>query len=273
MTRTLTIRGVRYAFDETGSGPLVLFGHGLFFDREMFRAQSDALSGTNRCVRIDWPGHGQSGWLADGWRIDDLVDDTLALIDALGEQRVILVGLSQGAAVFTRTALAAPHRVRALVIMNSTPLRPVDSVRAGMLENSAELSTGDEARIEAVFRRVAGRMFCAHTREHHRELVEQALVRFRRHPVEGLAHAVKLGLSYESIVERLDELTMPVGVIWGADDPISTLDIADLYTRKSCNAQRHLIAHAGHCAPLEQPVAVNTALITFLHGLHEASHC
>jgi hypothetical protein len=33
----IDVRGTRYAFDQHGeSGPLILFGHGLYFDRTMF---------------------------------------------------------------------------------------------------------------------------------------------------------------------------------------------------------------------------------------------
>jgi 3-oxoadipate enol-lactonase len=267
MTESITIRGVPYAFEVTGHGPLVLFGHGLFFDREMFRAQADALSADHRCVRLDWPGHGESGWRDADWGVEDLVADTLALLDVFGEPTATLVGLSQGAAVFTRVALAAPKRVLALVIMNATPHRPSDAVRHGMLKSASELVSGDLERVNTVFRQTAERMFCAITRQDHPEIVDRAIESYRRHNLAGLARAVKLGLSYESIAARLIDLTMPVGVIWGADDPLATLDLADLYARSIPNAQFQLIARAGHSAPLEQPAVVTKALTDFLHGL------
>jgi len=37
---TIEVNGTRYAHVDEGSGPLVVFGHGLLADKEMFRARS-----------------------------------------------------------------------------------------------------------------------------------------------------------------------------------------------------------------------------------------
>src|SRR3954452_11106083 len=94
------VNGVPYAYVDEGSGPLVLFGHGLLANKEMFRAQIDALRGRYRCVSIDWPGHGASGWRVGGFTFDDMVEDTVTLLRVLGQVPAVLVGLSQGGMVF-----------------------------------------------------------------------------------------------------------------------------------------------------------------------------
>src|SRR4051812_1068540 len=101
---TTEVNGVPYAYVDEGSGPRVLFGHGLLANKEMFRAQSGALQDRYRCVSIDWPANGASGWRAGGFPFDDLVDDTVALLQVLGQVPAVLVGLSQGGMVFMRLA-------------------------------------------------------------------------------------------------------------------------------------------------------------------------
>src|SRR6478609_4404658 len=117
---TIDVNGVPYAYVDEGSGPLVLFGHGLLANKEMFRAQIDALRDRYRCVSVDWPAHGQSGWRTGGFTFADLVSDTAALLGALGETPAVLVGLSQGAMVFMRLAYRHPELVRGLVLMDTT---------------------------------------------------------------------------------------------------------------------------------------------------------
>ncbi|MEU4422181.1 alpha/beta hydrolase [Actinoplanes sp. NPDC024001] len=52
---------------------------------------------------------------------EDLADDTVAVLDALGWQRAHLFGISQGGLVAQRTALRHPHRVHTLTSYAAVP--------------------------------------------------------------------------------------------------------------------------------------------------------
>jgi pimeloyl-ACP methyl ester carboxylesterase/ketosteroid isomerase-like protein len=267
MKSSVAIRGVRYAFDDIGSGPLVLFGHGMLFDRRMFRAQAEALCARCRCVLLDWPGHGESGFQASGWTADDLVTDIVELVHALGEQRAILVGLSQGGAVFTRVALAHPELVRALVIMDATPSAVPPSARDWLKGASAAIASGDAASKDAVLREALARMFSPATCHDRPELAGEARALFESHDRTGLSLALQVPLSYTSIVERLGELRVPTLVAWGADDASSPPALARAYLENIPGAQGVTFPDAGHSPPLEQPHAVTAALERFLDSL------
>jgi len=267
MIRTLDIRGTVYAYEASGAGPLVLFGHGLYFDRSMFARQAEALGDRYRCVRLDWPGHGDSGWRPQGWTAADLVEDVAALIPALGAERAILVGLSQGGAVFARTALAHPERVAALVIMNATPHATASDARNRMRQASETLAHGSARDREQLFRSIADRMFSPHTRAAHPERMAAARQVFVRHDPAALALAVRLGLSYEDLVPRLGNLAVPTLLLWGEDDLISPIALARAYLGQVPDARLAGLPLAGHSAPLEQPEAVTRELAAFLHGL------
>ncbi|MBN9476211.1 MAG: hypothetical protein ABS43_11220 [Bordetella sp. SCN 67-23] len=267
MIRRLDIRGTVYAYEESGAGPLVLFGHGLYFDRAMFARQAEALADRFRCVRLDWPGHGDSGWRPQGWTVTDLVEDVAALIPALGAERAILVGLSQGGAVFTRTALAHPERVAALVVMNATPHAPASEARGRMEQACDTLAHGSPADREQLFRSIADRMFSPHARAVHPGRIAAARQVFARHDPAALALAVRLGLSYEDLVSALGDLAAPTLLLWGADDEISPLALARAYLGQTPDVRLVALPQAGHSAPLEQPEAVTRELAAFLDGL------
>jgi 3-oxoadipate enol-lactonase len=262
------IRGTRYAFDQYGeSGPLILFGHGLYFDRTMFAGIARSLAINHRCVCIDWPGHGNSGWRANGWTVQDLVDDVPELISALNARDAVLVGLSQGAAVFTRTALQHPDSVRALVVMDASPLAQDAAVVARSVAAAQVILGGSDSEVSALLDQTLQRMFCAHTRAHAPELVAQARDRMLAHPRGGLALALGLGRSYERIAEQLDKLRMPALILWGEADAATPPALIDHY-RRIPDVTVQTFARAGHSLALEQPDAVTEALHRFLAAHH-----
>jgi Predicted hydrolases or acyltransferases (alpha/b eta hydrolase superfamily) len=267
MTSTLLVRGIRYALDDIGQGPLILFGHGMLFDRTMFHSQAAALSARFRCVSIDWPGHGKSEFQPEGWTADDLVEDVAALIGALGERKAILVGLSQGGAIFTRFALAYPELVHALVVMDATPFGPPVAVGSWLTDASTTLLLGDDIRIEAFFEDVLERMLSPATRRDHPEVVAAARACLRSHDRSGLARAVRLPLTYGSVVDRLSSITVPTLIAWGEHDAGSPIELARHYLCAVTGSQFVTFDGAGHSAPLETPAAVTAALDRFLADL------
>src|SRR5215813_13496911 len=100
------LNGASLWYDETGtSGEMVVFGHGLAFSGAMFEAQVAALRDRYRCITFDLRGHGQSELTIDGYDIDTLANDAVALIERLSGGPVHLVGLSIGCFTGLRNAL------------------------------------------------------------------------------------------------------------------------------------------------------------------------
>ena len=66
------------------------------------------------------------------------------------------------------------------------------------------------------------------------------------------------------VMARLTEIHLPVLVICGADDRLTPLKYSDYLTQHIADARQAVIPRAGHLAPIEQPVAVNTAIRRFI---------
>ena len=100
-------RETRLSYEVTGSGPPVVFLHGLTFDRRTWRPIIDRLDGV-QSIAIDLPAHGESGGEpASLPAIAALVHDLLA---SLGIERPIVVGHSLSAGVAFVYACAYPTR-------------------------------------------------------------------------------------------------------------------------------------------------------------------
>ena len=114
MMRRLTLPGDQsIAFLDSGvdSDPVVLL-HGGGLDHRMWGPQLAAFP-DRRVIAPDARAHGESSTPGSGYR---LVDDVLALLDALELETVVVVGLSMGGGTAVDLAVLAPERVRGLVV-------------------------------------------------------------------------------------------------------------------------------------------------------------
>jgi len=82
-----------------------------------------ALARHHRIIRMDLRGHGASQVPdpARPFSLERLAADTLELLDALGLERVHILGNSAGGYVAQRLAIDQPERVKSLVLFGSTP--------------------------------------------------------------------------------------------------------------------------------------------------------
>lgn len=110
-----------YRLDGADDRPVVVLIHSLGLDHGMWDAQASDLLPHFRVLRYDIRGHGASGAPAGDYRIEDLGRDLIALVDALGLDRVALCGLSIGGMIALWVAGHAPDRVTSLVLANTTP--------------------------------------------------------------------------------------------------------------------------------------------------------
>ncbi|MFE6304847.1 alpha/beta fold hydrolase [Nocardiopsis sp. NPDC057823] len=125
--RDIRGNGVRLHIAEQGSGPLVLLLHGFPEGWYSWRYQLTALAEAGyRAVAPDQRGYGRSDRPKEvsDYTLPHLVGDVVALIDALGEERAVVVGHDWGAPVAWATALMRPDLVRGVVGLSVPPAPP-----------------------------------------------------------------------------------------------------------------------------------------------------
>ena len=113
--------GIRLHVERTGGAkpPLVLL-HGLTDDGRCWAPIADAFTDAFEVVTIDTRGHGRSDAPADGYRLEVIAADVVAVIAALGLERPVILGHSMGAV--TALALAGLHpEVPARILLEDPP--------------------------------------------------------------------------------------------------------------------------------------------------------
>ncbi|MBL9017457.1 MAG: alpha/beta hydrolase [Myxococcales bacterium] len=142
MTARVTANGLDFAYLEQGSGPLVLFVHGFPDTAHTWDGAMRAAAAAGfRAVAPFTRGYHPTAIPSDGaYDTDTLGRDVVALIEALGEDRAIVVGHDWGANAAYAAAATAPERVRLLVtvaIPHPGSIKPTP----GMLWNLRHFAT------------------------------------------------------------------------------------------------------------------------------------
>jgi 3-oxoadipate enol-lactonase len=114
-----SVNGISIAYSDSGGhGPAVLLSHGYLMDSSMFDVQVAVLVAEYRVITWDERCFGGTrATLPFGYW--DSASDLLGLLDHLGIEQAVLVGMSQGGFISLRAALTAPQRVRAVVLIDS----------------------------------------------------------------------------------------------------------------------------------------------------------
>jgi len=200
-----------------------------------------------RLVAIDLPGHGESGPKTGPLPMRAMIDALGAVIDRESPDKpVILVGNSMGGWVSILYASEHPERVAHLVLEDSSgmawdvrhvPLFPKDREEALKL---LRMVHGPDAKIP--------------------EFLIDAVLKATEMPQKRVLEA---GILEWIVDSRLPKLTMPVTLIWGANDGLLPLAYANTLQSRIAGSKLNVIDKAAHIPHRQAPGE-------FLRLFHEA---
>ncbi|GAB2524135.1 alpha/beta fold hydrolase [Nocardia heshunensis] len=146
MTEYVDIAGGRIAYNEAGTGPLVVLSHGMGIDRNVNKHLMPLLVAAGyRVINTDMRGHGESSldWASETGKAaisrTDVANDLLAVIEQLGGEPAVLIGHSLSGGSVTIAAALRPDLVRAVVEINPFTLTQKVDV-AALFTNSRHRS-------------------------------------------------------------------------------------------------------------------------------------
>ena len=260
----LGLPGARLAYEVTGHGPAIVLVHGFGLDMRMWDPQVAHLAGRFRVVRYDCRGFGASG------PFDPAVPythagDLIALLDHLGIGEAVLAGLSFGGRVVLQTALAAPVRVRGLVLLDAVlDGVPWDRESADALDELArQVQAGGAGAGRAAW--LAHPLF-APARERP-ELASQLAAMVAGYPGQHWLGQDPHRPVRPQPLEVLEDVAVPALVVVGDRDVPCFREMSAVLGRRIPGAGYHVVAGAGHMVNMERPAAVNDLLTRFLAGL------
>jgi len=248
-----------------GATPLVLM-HGFGGSARNWRPQLRALRDAHRVAAFDVRGHARSAAPGEpaAYRPACFVGDVARVLDHLGAARGVVGGLSMGAGVAARFAIAHPGRARALVLAALPP-----GADEGTRQRSWALAFADALERDGL--EAAGARF-AWGPDSGLDANAAKLVRlgFAEHAPHALAHTLRELLAAQPGAEALGRVLAPLAIptllLVGDRDPVSRGPTERLAAALP-GAELVVVAGAGHAVNLEARDATTAALRAFLAKL------
>ncbi|MEO7130621.1 MAG: alpha/beta fold hydrolase [Dermatophilaceae bacterium] len=133
--QTISLRGNSLYYIDSGDGEVVLFVHGLLGSHRNWRYLIDRIDDTHRVIVPDLFGHGSSAKPQGDYSLGAHAGMLRDLIDALGVDKVTLVGHSLGGGISLQFCYLFPERVERLVLVGSGGLgrEVIPALRAATL--------------------------------------------------------------------------------------------------------------------------------------------
>ena len=126
---TANLGDLKLHYESSGEGQPLLFIHGLGSSTRDWENQVPYFSDRYRVVTPDLRGHGQSDKPPGPYSIPLFANDIAELITTLDLGPTHVVGLSLGGVVASQLAVDHGELMRSVVVVNSAPELPRDSLR------------------------------------------------------------------------------------------------------------------------------------------------
>ena len=112
--------GFAYRWDGNPDGPVVMMAHAMGTSHRIWDWQGPALVDRYSLLRYDWRGHGDSDAPPGPYTLQQFISDAIAVMDALGINKVHWVGISTGGMIGQGLGIYYPERIASLTLCNTT---------------------------------------------------------------------------------------------------------------------------------------------------------
>jgi 3-oxoadipate enol-lactonase len=256
---TVQANGMAMRVARQGQGPALLFAHCLGGDLAAWAPQLAAYSANYTTIAYDLRGQGGSQVTPGPYTMELLADDAIALLDALGIERAVFVGVSMGGMVAMAAALQAPQRFAGLVIADSAGGFTAEARQAWDERIAAVRAGGLAPMVETMM----GRWFTDAFRRRAAAQVAAVGDLLRRAPVDGYVASCAAVRDLD-LLPRLPQLKVPALVICGEKDPSTPLALSEAIAAALPDARLAVIPGAHHLTQLEFPETFNGLIDGFL---------
>ncbi len=278
--RSARIHGIRLHYVEAGSGSPVILLHGFPEFWYGWRKQIGPLTEAGYQLLIpDQRGYNDSDKPTgvSAYRIEELAQDILGLIEASGHEKARLVGHDWGGIIAWHLALTHPERVESLAVMNSP--HPQSFLRSFLLD-----PTQSARSAYAIFFQIdwLPEAIC---RNNDWELVVQTMINtslpgsfteedfdryrqawWRRGAFTAMLNWYRASFRTPPMLAGDQQIHVPVLLIWGAKDfalsrgmAVDSIDLCD-------NGRLVMLDYATHWVQHDEAPRVNELLLEFLSG-------
>lgn len=247
--------------DHSDAGTVVLSA-GLGGTAAFWKPQIEALAGRLRVIVYDHAGTGSNARpLAAGYRIGDMADDVLAILDDAGIERAAVLGHALGGLVGLDLALKAPGRVSGLVLVNAWAKADAHTGRCFAARRELLLKSGIEAYVAAQPIFLYPSWWLSRNAARVAEEEAHGIAHFQG--TDTILKRIDALMSFD-VSDRLGEIETPCLVMAARDDVLVPWLCSEQLAAGLPNARLEVVAEGGHGFSVVEPAPFNEAVLDFL---------
>ncbi len=256
---------VRYVDTGPGAGPAVVLIHGFASSLEAWDAVIPTLAREHRVLALDLKGFGWTDRAPGDYTPAAQARLVLALMDQRGIDKAAVVGHSYGASVALAVALQAPERVTRLGLYSAwvydeqqpTLHRWARAGGLGELLFKLYYKERPDEKLEQAF----------YDPELITEALAEAVERAMERPgtVAAALQTVR-GMRYEDWQAKYRTVDVPVLLLWGREDVVTTLEFGERLLRELKDARLVVFPRCGHIPMIEAARESTRELMAFVAG-------
>ena len=257
---------------DMGSGPPVVFIHGLSGCWQNWLEQLPLFARDHRVIAIDLPGFGQSEMPVEEISISLYADAIDELMGELDIEEARIVGNSMGGFVGAELTIQHPQRVERLVLLAAAGLS-IESIRTERkkgLRHRAEnivffslghiASRSHQVALRPRLRHALLLVVAAHPQKLPGPLAAQQVLGSGK---PGFSDALEAMCRYP-LRDRLEKIGCPTLILWGDKDRLVPVNDAAIFVELIPDARKIVYEDTGHVAMMERPARFNSDVKAFL---------
>jgi pimeloyl-ACP methyl ester carboxylesterase len=268
--------GAKLHFEESGYGYPIIFIHEFASDIRGWESQLRHFSRDYRCIAYNARGYPPSDVPEDfasyGWEF--AVDDIAALMRGFKIERAHLVGLSMGGYAALQFGLRYPEKASAIVAASVGSGSHPSQRDAWSRETSVLARIFIDHGMEGIAERMARGPARIQLKYKDRKSWREFVLRLHQHSAQGMSNTMArcqaLRPSLHDLRDQLSDMAVPILLAVG-DEDVRCLETNLMLKSVLPNAGLWICPNTGHAINLEEPVAFNTQVESFLGAVDRGS--
>lgn len=244
--------------DGLKDAPVLVFSNSLGTDHGMWQSQVSELKSHFNVITYDTRGHGESDVISDT-TLQNLAEDVVDILDALSVEKAHFCGISMGGITGLCLGIHHPERFLSITVANS-------AAKIGQAE--AWLSRADSVEqngLAELVKTTHTRWFSEKFDYQHNVVAQTTIQSLANTPAQGYANACR-ALAHADLRDEITQIQVPVLLIAGTADPVTTVADAEFMQNAIKNSQIAKL-EASHLSNIEQPQRFTQELTRFIQQI------
>jgi len=257
----ISIGDAELYYEEHGTGEPVLLVAGLGGAGSYWTPNLDAFADRYRTIVHDHRGTGRSTPSRIEYSVQQMTDDLLRLMDALGIERAHLVGHSTGGAIGQVMAIDYPDRLKSVVLYASWTKADPFMRRIMDIRRSIAIESGGLAYMQATPVFLYPDWWVNQNDEllkHREQMGGQKMP-----PAEILVSRIDAIMAFDRL-DELHRIQVPTQVLCAKDDFLTPLYFSEALAKAIPGAQLETLPSGGHACSEVNPDAFNQKVFAFI---------